>query len=323
MKLQPGFVDEKSDTARAAQASDTEAVIDDVPLPREPVLLEVNAAAPEGQIDPSWEPDLVVPKRSAGVNSLTWLAAGVFVLIAGWLVLSGIGFVADQFHRSLTLGVITFVVFASGIALISRAVLSEANSYRSLRCVDGLREALQRVDATPAGTKALCRQWVSAVGGKLADVEATMTAVERATTVSEIRSALLNLVIERLQQAARKTGRRAALQGGAVVAVTPSPALDGLFAGLRAIVLIREVAQLYGLRPGVAVTFTLLRRVAWTAAAVSSTELIARGLADQVLQNLPVIKHLAGAVPGTSIAAIRLYRLAGITAEACSPLANG
>ena len=89
---------------------------------------------------------------------------------------------------------------------------------------------------------------------------------------------------------------------------------------MRGVALIRQVARIYGLRPGLAVTVGLLRRVAWTVASVSGTELLSRAVADQVLERLPVIKHLAGAIPGTSVAEIRLYRLAGITAAACSPL---
>ena len=39
-----------------------------------------------------------------------------------------------------------------------------------------------------------------------------------------------------------------------------------------------------------------------------------------VLASLPVLKHVAGALPGTGAVAVRLYRLAGVTAEACSPV---
>ena len=91
-------------------------------------------------------------------------------------------------------------------------------------------------------------------------------------------------------------------------------------AGLRGLVLVRQIAQLYGVRPGVAATLILLRRVAWTAAGVSGMELLSQTLADHALKELPIVKRLVGAVPGSGLAAIRLYRLADMTAEACSPL---
>lgn len=47
-----------------------------------------------------------------------------------------------------------------------------------------------------------------------------------------------------------------------------------------------------------------------------------QGLADHVLTGLPVVKHVAGALPGTGAVAIRLLRLAGVTAEACCPVSR-
>jgi hypothetical protein len=49
-------------------------------------------------------------------------------------------------------------------------------------------------------------------------------------------------------------------------------------------------------------------------------ELLTQGLSDQLLQHMPVLRHVAGAVPGAALAAVRLYRLARVTAVACSPL---
>jgi putative membrane protein len=137
-----------------------------------------------------------------------------------------------------------------------------------------------------------------------------------------LTTALRNRVLKQLRQAADQKGRRAAIEGGTAVAITPSELLDGVFAGLRGIAVIRQVAQIYGLRPGPAVTVGLVRRVIGTVASVSGTELVSRVVADHFLDKIPGLKHLAGVVPGTSVAAIRLYRLAGITAKACSPVAD-
>jgi hypothetical protein len=34
------------------------------------------------------------------------------------------------------------------------------------------------------------------------------------------------------------------------------------------------------------------------------------------------VKHMAGVIPGTEAVAVRLYRLAGVSAEACCPLSS-
>jgi len=41
-----------------------------------------------------------------------------------------------------------------------------------------------------------------------------------------------------------------------------------------------------------------------------------QGLADHVLTGLAVVKHMAGAIPGIGVVAVRLYCLTGVTAEA-------
>lgn len=71
------------------------------------------------------------------------------------------------------------------------------------------------------------------------------------------------------------------------------------------------------LRPDPAVTLALLRRVAWTAAHTTRLSLVSQGLADHVLTSLPVVKHVAAAILGTGAVAVRLYRLASVTADAC------
>ncbi|MHB0709590.1 hypothetical protein ACX4M1_07000, partial [Roseomonas mucosa] len=114
-------------------------------------------------------------------------------------------------------------------------------------------------------------------------------------------------VSEPLRQASRVAGQRAAL--------------DGVLAGLRGLSLVRQVAQIHGLRPNLAVTVALLRRAVWTAAGVSGADLVAQAVSEQVLGRIPVLQHIAAAVPGSSVTALRLSRLAHVTAEACCPLA--
>ncbi|MBB5696513.1 hypothetical protein [Muricoccus pecuniae] len=91
-------------------------------------------------------------------------------------------------------------------------------------------------------------------------------------------------------------------------------------AGLRGLSLLRQVALLYGLRPGGAVILALLRRLAWTATGLSGLDLLGRALADGTLAQAPVLKQIAAALPGTGLAAVRLKRLADVAAKACSPL---
>jgi putative membrane protein len=307
MPLQPGFVDEPPPSAKPATPPDG------------PLLLDAAEDSGRGPIDHAWEPE-AFGKRPTGWNSSTMLAAGLALLIVGWVVLSGIGFVLDQFRRSGGLGALTLVVLGSALSMIIPAARVEVKSYRALRRVEALRAALARADTTAADAKELCEPWAHTICARLPEPDLALDALRKASTISEVKAVLRDRIVEPLRQTAQQAGRRAAVQGGAIVAITPSPTLDGVLAGLRALALIRGVARIYGLRPGPAVTFALLRRIAWTVASVSGIELLSRSLTDHTLEGLPVIRHLAGAVPGTSLTAIRLYRLANIAAEACSPL---
>jgi putative membrane protein len=108
-----------------------------------------------------------------------------------------------------------------------------------------------------------------------------------------------------------------------IVAVSPSPALDGVLAGLRGLSLLRQVATLHGMRPGGAVTLALLRRLAWTAAGTSGLDLLGQTLADGALAHVPVLRQLATVLPGSGLMALRLRRLAEVTAQACCPFDDG
>src|SRR6266851_5221629 len=317
MKLEPGFIDDAGGRASTpASASDPEMHGVSPPGPR--FLEEADTLAKGGQVDLGWQPETLRPMTS-GKSSLSFLARGLTLLALSWVALSAIGFVVDQFGRGLGLGVLTLIAFGAALALLGWGIWIEATAYRSLRSVDALRAQFARADLTTADAKKSCQSWLEAIRDRFPDAAAVAGSIGEVTTVAEVKNIMRTRVLGQLRQQANQIGMRAAIQGGAAVAITPSPALDGVLAGLRGVVVIRQVAQLYTLRPGLAVTIALLSRVMSSAAAVSVTELLSRSLTDQMLE-VPYVKHLAAAIPGASVAAIRLYRLACVTAEACSPL---
>lgn len=50
--------------------------------------------------------------------------------------------------------------------------------------------------------------------------------------------------------------------------------------------------------------------------------LVSQGLADHVLSGLPVVKHVATAISGTGAVAVRLCRLADVTAQGYCPVSR-
>jgi putative membrane protein len=234
--------------------------------------------------------------------------------------LSLIGFVVDQMARSTALGWASLVTVAAGVFAVLYGVAREVRSYQRLTRVDGLRNKL-RLPAVPVEVaRAECTAWLETVAAKLADPESVRLAMNGCTTTGEVRAMLAHRAIGPLRDQATALGARAASQGAAMVAIIPSPALEGLAAGLRSLKLIREIASLYGLRPGVSVTLGLMRRAAVTAASVYGVNEIAAAAAAHFLTDAPVLRSIASAAPGAGITARRIYLLAQTVAEACSPL---
>ncbi len=319
MTLRPGFIDGETPierqpdvTAQAASASHGGSISG-------PVLLDADEASIKGRVEVAWDPALLRPPPKQA-NSALWFFAGCSLLLISWLIFSASAFLYDQFVRSEKLGIITIIFFGAAIAVALRGVYLEILAYKSLSRVDDLRRYLAQRDTSLPQVKLLCKGWIEAVGASLPDAPDCVLGLDSLETVPEIRNYLRSRVVEPLKLVAKQAGRRAALQSGVVIAVTPSPSLDGIMTAFCGVRLVRQVAQIYGLRPGTLVTLALFRRVIFSAAGVAGVEYLAQSLADHTLQKLPIIKDLAGAVPGTSVAAIRVYRLAIVTAGACSPL---
>jgi putative membrane protein len=92
-----------------------------------------------------------------------------------------------------------------------------------------------------------------------------------------------------------------------------------LLVAWRGVRLVRQVAGLYGMRPGVIGTLGLLRRTALSAGMVAGSEVAINAAAHAILSN-PLLTHAFGEMAGAGVAARRMVLLARSTAAACSPL---
>jgi uncharacterized membrane protein YcjF (UPF0283 family) len=291
------------------------------PPPRNtaPLVLKVEGDA-RTMIGDDWTPAPLAPPRPRRPprSSLGWLAGGLVVLLASWAALAAVTFIDDLFARSTVLGALALAGFGAGVAMLGAAAVTESRAWRGLARVDRLRATL--AGGSLPEMRAAAGNWVEGLRAGPGDPAPILAAIAAADSPAALQALLRAQVSAPLAVAAGRIGRQAALEGAALVAILPHPALDGLFAGLRGVRVIRQVAALYGLRPGTLAGFALARRVAWTAASTAGIDLVAQGTLDQALKSLPVVRHVAEAVPGMSAAAYRLYRLAQVTGTACDPL---
>ena len=239
--------------------------------------------------------------------------SGAAVLAVGLAALQTGNFVAAEFARARPLGWLTLLVAVLGFGLILLGIGRELRALLRLRGVDRLRRDLAGQDAEARLRAA--RRWLGEIEG--GDV---LLAPLAALNDPDAIVPLLRAGMEAgLRARADTLGRRAALQVVAGMAATPAPSLVVLLISWRGLRLIRQVAALYGLRPGVLGTLSLLRRTALAAGATAVTEVAVNSAAHAVLST-PLLAHLAGEMAGGAVAARRMVVLARATAVACTPL---
>ncbi len=269
---------------------------------------------PVARMEP--EPLPVAEEPRGGMGSAGLLLAGATMLGLGLAVLSAGNFVIDEFARSPVLGWMSLAVAGGGFGLMGAGAWREINGLFALSEVDHIRAGLESGEPVRIAQAAV--DWLK----ELPEGAALLPAVRAMNDADAVLALLRSRVVPGLQQRADALGRTAAMQVFAATAAVPSPALDALVVGWRGVRLVRQIAELHGLRPGMLGTMSLLRRTAMSAAGVAAADMAIDAAARAVLSN-PLLQHLAGDVAGAGVAARRMVVLARAAAAACSPLPPG
>ena len=277
----------------------------------EPFLLLEPEAAPRLEAVPALLPTAEPVRwlRSPTLAGAAILGIGIPVLWAFWLVRA-------LFDRWGTLGWAGLVILVCGIGLICVGIGRELRGLSALRRVDQLRVEFASGEA--GRVQRAARRWLQG----LPQHSEILPALAAADTPEAVLALLRSGPSQALQDATEVLGRAAALQSVAIVAATPLPAMDVLTVGWCGVRLIRQVAALHGMRPGVMGTLSLLQKTALAAATVAATE-IAVNAATHAMVSHPLLRHLAGDVAGAGVAARRMIVLARAAAVACSPILRG
>ncbi|MCQ9155983.1 DUF697 domain-containing protein [Acidomonas methanolica] len=264
--------------------------------------------------------EAVPPPIEDGAPASRRLPGGVILLLSGFSVLAlGLAalqvgnFVAAQFTRAAWLGWLTLAVAVTGFGLVLAGIFNELRGLAGLHAVDRLRADLASENAHRRLHAA--RLWLSKVEGGAAYRPAIDAQNDPDAVLALLRAGLA----ADLRARADALGRRAALQIVAGLAATPAPSLVVLLIAWRATRLIRQIATVYGLRPGFFATLGLLRRTALSASATAVTEAAVNTAAHAVLSS-PLLAHVAGDMAGGAVAARRMIVLGRAAQAACSPL---
>ncbi len=249
------------------------------------------------------------PRAGGGAYAL----AGAGVLLVGLAALQTGNFAAAQFERATWLGWLTVVVAVGGFGLLLAGVWRELRGLFALGRVDRLRLAL--ASGNGGRIQAAARTWVAT----LPEAATLRPAIDAANDPDAIIALLRAGPDAALRARADALGRTAAFQMAAAIAATPTPSLAALLIAWRGVRLVRQVATLYGMRPGLFGTLGLLRRTMLAAGLVAGSEAAINVAAHAVLTN-PLLAHALGEMAGAGVAARRIVLLARATSVACSPL---
>lgn len=259
----------------------------------------------------AFEPPVIALDPAPSTATPVLALAGVSVLAVGFALLGAANFVVDQFARAPALGWVTLGVAVAGFGLLGAGLWRELRALFALGRVDRLRAEFHSGEAGRVADAA--RSWA-------AETDPALLPALREINDPDAALALLRAGPgQRLRDAADTLGRTASVQVIAGIAAMPSPALDVGLVAWRGVRLVRQVAALYGMRPGVFGTLSLLRRTAMSATVVGAVEFAGNTAAHALLSN-PLLAHALGNVAGAGVAARRMTVLARATAAACDPV---
>ncbi len=268
---------------------------------------------PASRLEPALALVEIAPPERRPWNLAALVLGGAAILGLGAAALGATNLITDTFARSPFLGGAAAGIAATGFGMIGLGFWREYAALSALRGVDRLRAALAGND--PVARARAAREWLR----ELPEGPALLPAVDAINDPDAILALLRAGPAAALRVQADALGRTAAMQSLAGVAAMPSPGLAAIFVAWRGLRLIRQVAELHGLRPGLLATLGLVRRTALSAGAVVGVE-VATNAAAHALLSSPLLQHVAGEMAGAGVAARRMMVLARAATVACSPV---
>jgi putative membrane protein len=280
-----------------------------------------NGAVAAGTSLATETPDPVPAPRRWAVRLLVGSAAALFALAVGY---DTVDLVRRAFETSVVLGG-GAVALAGGAVLGGFSLLAgELRSLRRLRRIDGLREDAEHLRT--AGGHGEAERYAGAVASLYGDrrdlVEQVATLKDNLNDAHDDREVVRMVDLQLLQDIDRRAYQlvlRASRDTAIATALSPAALLDVMIVLWRNLKLVREVATLYGARPGYVGGLKLLRRMLANIAVAG----VAEGGNDMVVEALgsTLAASLSSRVGQGVINGLLTARV-GLTAmHLCRPLA--
>ena len=258
-----------------------------------------------------------------GFGSIGLFTIGAAIIVAT-LILSGIvSTVLALGSKSIVLGVTAAAAVVVGGILCIWSILREVFCYRRMAIMDEIREDIAAVLRKGGKTellgvlKPVCNRLRIDARSVLA-----VTKFEReALNIAQSADLMLTFeqhVIAPLDVLARARTGEAIKQAAILVALCPSILVDSLLFGLRAMHLVRSIAEIYGHRPRTLGTILLMRRLVIEAGVIG-----VGGLAIEVLMqsvSSGIVAFVSTSAAEGMLAGQRMGGIGILTMKLCRPL---
>ncbi|HKM73435.1 MAG TPA: DUF697 domain-containing protein [Stellaceae bacterium] len=265
------------------------------------------------------EPSLAPPPARDFPSPFAVAVTGLGILVIGVVGIDLAQFVDGAFAHGTGVGVLAAIAVTAGAGGAAYWLIAELRGLMRLRSAERLRRLIASAlsgelkQEIGAATAILARDPL--LGEAVARYRAALEPHHTGHDALELFARFVLAPADRLAQAAI---RRAATQAFAINAISPTVLLDTLFFAVRAMRLIREIAEIYGQRPGLAGTVHLLRRLASGAALVGAVDVVGGVIAQQL--GGAVLERLSAGAAESAYAAQKMARLGLIATALCRPI---
>jgi putative membrane protein len=262
----------------------------------------------------------VTPPPARGFLSPFAVAmGGLGIFAVGVLGIDLLQFVDGAFAHGAGVGISAMVAVTAGVGSALYWLTAELRGLWRLRSAERLRrlipsalagELKQEIDAAAT---ILARDPL--LSGAVGDYRAV---IEPHHTGRDALNLFSRFVLAPADQLAQSAIRRAAAQAFAINAISPTVLLDTFLFAARAMRLIREIAQIYGQRPGLAGTVHLLRRLASGAGLVGAIDVVGGVIVQQL--GGAILERLSASAAESAYAAQKMARLGLVAMALCRPV---
>jgi putative membrane protein len=265
------------------------------------------------------ESALPAPRSGRSRSPFAVAATGLGIFVAGVVGVDLVQFVNGAFAHGTGLGVAASAAVAAGCGGAAFWLGAELVGLWRLRSAERLRRLIPSAMSSELKREIGAAAAILAHDPALADAAARYRAAlephHSGRDALELFSRFVLAPADRLAEAAI---RRAATQAFAINAISPTVLLDTLLFAARALRLIREVAEIYGQRPGLAGTVHLLRRLLRGAGMVGAVDLVGGVLVQQF--GGAVLERVSTSAAESAYAAQKMARLGILGMALCRPV---